>query len=153
MASQEKVTVHNLAGSSTPSSSPSLRRLGVHPSLDNPRLTLVPPPDLKNTSDDAIPNYLNSLKFTQSHTLIDVRLALGYGALALAGACCAWDYKLGFENTKLYSAIAVALYTLINTALTLWIWLVENGVVYEGTSPSGDKVRPLPAMAPASLFP
>jgi hypothetical protein len=101
-------------------------------------------PDLKNTSDDAIPNYLNSLKFKQSHTLIDVRLALGYSALLIAGACFAWDYKLGWDDTKYYTAAAVALYTLVNGALTLWIWLVEKGVVYQGTSPSGEKVGSFP---------
>lgn len=102
---------------------------------------MTPPPDLKNTSDDAIPNYLNSLKFTQSHTLTDVRLALGYSAFFLAAACFAWDYYLGWDNTKLYTAIAVGVYTLLNGALTGWIMFVEKGVVYEGTSPSGEKVR------------
>ncbi|KAH7263171.1 microsomal signal peptidase 25 kDa subunit-domain-containing protein [Fusarium tricinctum] len=96
--------------------------------------------DLKNTSDDAIPNYLNSLKFRQSHTLTDVRLALGYTAFGIAAACFLWDYKLGFESTKYYTAAAVTLYTLINTALTLWIMFREKGVIYEGTSPSGEKI-------------
>ncbi|KAK1829879.1 microsomal signal peptidase 25 kDa subunit-domain-containing protein [Podospora conica] len=93
--------------------------------------------DLKNTTDDAIPNYLNSLYFTQSHTLTDVRLTLGYLALATAAACFAWDYRLGFESTKLPTALAVALYLVLNTALTAWIFLVERGVVYVGTSPDG----------------
>ncbi|CAM1503031.1 Fc.00g078070.m01.CDS01 [Cosmosporella sp. VM-42] len=97
--------------------------------------------DLKNTSDDAIPNYLNSLKFTQSHFLADVRLGLGYSAFALAAACFLWDYKLGFESTKYYTAAAVAVYSLINTALTLWIMVKEKGTVYEGTSPSGEKIH------------
>ncbi|KAM0188013.1 hypothetical protein ACHAPA_002581 [Fusarium lateritium] len=96
--------------------------------------------DLKNTSDDAIPNYLNSLKFRQSHTLTDVRLALGYTAFSIAAGCFLWDYKLGFESTKYYTAAAVALYTLINTALTLWIMFREKGIIYEGTSPSGEKI-------------
>ncbi|KAI8662534.1 hypothetical protein LRP88_06744 [Fusarium phalaenopsidis] len=96
--------------------------------------------DLKNTSDDAIPNYLNSLKFRQSHTLTDVRLALGYSAFGIAAACFLWDYKLGFENTKHFTAAAVAVYTLVNTALTLWITFREKGVIYEGTSPSGEKI-------------
>ncbi|KAB5530502.1 microsomal signal peptidase 25 kDa subunit-domain-containing protein [Coniochaeta sp. 2T2.1] len=109
MASQEKITVYNLA-------------------------------DLKNTSDDTIPVYLNSLKFVQSHTLTDVRLALGYSALAIAAACFAWDYKLGFDDTKYYTAAAVAVYTVLNTALTLWIWKREKGVVYVGTAPSGETV-------------
>ncbi|KAK0751603.1 microsomal signal peptidase 25 kDa subunit-domain-containing protein [Schizothecium vesticola] len=93
--------------------------------------------DLKNTTDDAIPNYLNSLGFTQSHTLSDVRLGLGYLALLTAAACFAWDYQLGFEATKLPTAAAVALYAVLNTALTVWIFFVERGAVYVGTSPDG----------------
>ncbi|OTB06555.1 hypothetical protein M426DRAFT_318951 [Hypoxylon sp. CI-4A] len=96
--------------------------------------------DLKNTSDDAIPNYLNSLKFQQDHKLIDTRLALGYSAFAIAAACFAWDYKLGFESTKYYTAAAVALYTLINGVLTYWIGFVEKGTIYQGTAPDGTKI-------------
>lgn len=69
-----------------------------------------------------------------------MRLALGYSAFALCAACFYWDYKLGFEDTKYYSATAVALYTLLNAALTLWVWGVEKGTVYIGTSKAGDKV-------------
>ncbi|KAL2759122.1 hypothetical protein ACRALDRAFT_1080669 [Sodiomyces alcalophilus JCM 7366] len=104
------------------------------------RITVYNQADLKHTSDDTIANYLNSLRFTQSHTLTDVRLALGYSAFLVAGVCFAWDYKLGFHATKLYTAAAVALYTLLNSALTLWMWFVEKGVVYEGTSPDGEKI-------------
>ena len=97
--------------------------------------------DLKNTSDDAIPNYLNSLNFKQSHMLTDVRLALGYAAFLIAAACFGWDYQFGFEATKYYTAAAVAVYSLLNAVLTLWIWLKENGTVYVGTAPSGETVR------------
>ncbi|KEY70024.1 hypothetical protein S7711_04039 [Stachybotrys chartarum IBT 7711] len=96
--------------------------------------------DLKNTSDDAIPNYLNSLNFKQSHYLTDVRLALGYTAFTIAAACFAWDYKLGFEDTKLYTAVAVVIYTIINSGLSLWIMYVEKGVIYQGHAPSGEKI-------------
>ncbi|KAL8387556.1 hypothetical protein RB595_009826 [Gaeumannomyces hyphopodioides] len=104
------------------------------------KITVYNLADLKNTSDDAIPNYLNSLKFKQSHTLTDVRLGLGYGAFLVAAACFLWDYKLGFDGTKYYTAAAVALYTLLNGALTVWIWGVERGIVYVGTAPSGEKL-------------
>ncbi|KAI6365170.1 hypothetical protein MCOR25_005464 [Pyricularia grisea] len=96
--------------------------------------------DLKNTSDDAIPNYLNSLKFKQSHTLTDVRLALGYSAFAISAACFFWDYKLGFDSTKYYTAAAVALYAVLNGALTLWAYFVEKNIIYVGTAPSGEKI-------------
>ncbi|OHE93583.1 microsomal signal peptidase 25 kDa subunit [Colletotrichum orchidophilum] len=109
--------------------------------MSSEKITVHNLADLKNTSDDALPNYLNSLKFTQTHTLTDVRLALGYSAFLVAGACFLWDYKLGFDSTKYYTAAAVALYSILNGALTLWIWLKEAGTVYEGTSPSGEKVN------------
>jgi hypothetical protein len=70
-----------------------------------------------------------------------VRLALGYSALLLAGACFVWDWKLGFDSTKYLTAAAVALYTLVNGALTLWVLYVERGTVYEGVAPSGETVR------------
>ena len=97
--------------------------------------------DLKNTSDDALANYLNSLGFRQSHTMTDVRLGLGYTALVVAAACFAWDYQLGWEATKVYTAVAVAIYALLNGAFTLWVWLVEEGTVYQGTAPGGDKTQ------------
>ncbi|KAK3192222.1 hypothetical protein K4F52_001852 [Lecanicillium sp. MT-2017a] len=96
--------------------------------------------DLKNTSDDAIPNYLNSLKFKQSHRLQDIRLALGYGAFTIAALCFLWDYQLGWDSTKHFTAAAVVLYTIINGALTFWMSMVEKDIVYEGTAPSGEKL-------------
>jgi len=110
-------------------------------SLPSFELLLTFSPDLKNTSDDAVPTYLNSLKFKQSHLLSDVRLALGYTAFAICAATFAWDYKLGFESTKLYTTIAVVLYSIINGFLTFWIWGVEKGAIYIGTSPSGEKIE------------
>ncbi|KAI9838692.1 MAG: hypothetical protein M1819_005006 [Sarea resinae] len=97
-------------------------------------------PDLKNTTDDALPNYLNSLTFTQSHLYTDVRLALGYAAVAIAGATFYFDYRLGFDATKSYTLWAVIAYFLLNTALTVWIWGVEKGKVFVGTSKDGVKV-------------
>ncbi|KAK0119950.1 hypothetical protein ONS95_011374 [Cadophora gregata] len=97
--------------------------------------------DLKNTSDDAIPAYLNSLSFKQSHTLTDTRLALGYSAFFICAATFYWDYKLGFDSTKYYTAIAVAIYTVLNGVLTFWIWGVEKGTIYIGTSSAGDKIQ------------
>ncbi|KGQ07624.1 Signal peptidase complex subunit SPC2 [Beauveria bassiana D1-5] len=97
--------------------------------------------DLKNTSDDAIPNYLNSLKFTQTHVLQDVRLVLGYSAFSVAALCFLWDYKLGWDSTKHYTAAAVVVYMLLNAALTYWTTFREKSVIYQGTAPSGDKPK------------
>ncbi|KAF2132848.1 hypothetical protein P153DRAFT_364112 [Dothidotthia symphoricarpi CBS 119687] len=97
-------------------------------------------PDLKNTTDDALPNYLHSLKFKQIHTQTDVRLALGYSAVIIAGALFYFDWKFGWEASKPYTAPAVAAYFLLNGAFTYWLWFAEGGVVYEGEGKTG-KVR------------
>ena len=89
--------------------------------------------DLKNTTDDALPNYLTSLKFEQSHFLTDVRLALGYSAVAIAALTFYFDYKLGWDETKGYTFWAVIAYFILNGALTLWIWLAEKGKIFIGT--------------------
>ncbi|KAH0545053.1 hypothetical protein FGG08_000824 [Glutinoglossum americanum] len=98
-------------------------------------------PDLKNTTDDALPNYLASLKFKQSHRLTDVRLALSFAAFATAAVTFVLDYKFGFEAQKTFTTVAVCVYFFLNTALTYWIWGVERGKVYEGTAPNGTKVH------------
>jgi signal peptidase complex subunit 2 len=89
--------------------------------------------DLKNTTDDALPNYLNSLKFKQSHYLTDVRLGLGYTAIVIAAAVFYLDYKLGWDKTKDLTFWAVIVYFALNSALTLWIWGVEKGKIYTGS--------------------
>lgn len=97
-------------------------------------------PELKTTSDDALANYLNSLKFRQSNFLLDVRLALGYFTFFVAGATFLWDKKLGFESTKHWTAAALVVYFVFNTVLTWWMLVTEKGVVYQGTAPSGEFV-------------
>lgn len=88
--------------------------------------------DLKNTTDDALPNCMTSLKFKQSHYLTDVRLALGYSAVVIAAITFAADYKYGWDATKAGTFWAVIVYFLLNGAFTLWLWQVEKGVVFSG---------------------
>ncbi|MCJ1246184.1 hypothetical protein MMC30_003389 [Trapelia coarctata] len=90
-------------------------------------------PDLKNTTDDALPNYLTSLKFEQSHFLTDVRLALGYSAVIIAAITFYFDYTLGWDETKGYTFWAVIAYFILNGALTLWIWFAEKGKIFNGS--------------------
>jgi hypothetical protein len=95
--------------------------------------------DLKNTTDDALGNYLRGLSFKQDNTKLDVRLALGYVSVIIAGAIFYADWKLGWEATKGWTAIAVAAYAVLNGAFTYWTWAVEKGLVFEG-SKNGKKV-------------
>lgn len=72
--------------------------------------------------------------------MTDVRLGIGYTAFVLAAACFAWDYKLGWDNTKYWTAAAVGVYFVLNACLTLWTSNVERGTVYQGTAPTGEEV-------------
>lgn len=96
-------------------------------------------PTLKNTTDDALQNYLSSISFKQSHFLTDVRLAIGYIAVLIGAATFLADYKLGWNATKDWTAVAVVVYFGLNGAFTYWMWAVERGVVFEG-SRQGKKV-------------
>jgi len=97
-------------------------------------------PDLKNTTDDALPNYLTSLKFKQDQTYTDVRLALGWTAVVIAGALFYFDWKFGWEQTKVWTLPAVIVYFILNGAFTYWIWFVEKGIIFAGER-EGKKVR------------
>ena len=99
------------------------------------------PTDLKNTTDDALANYLRGLQCKQDNSKLDVRLAIGYTSVVIAAATFAADYKLGWEATKTWTAVAVVAYALLNGAFTYWMWAVEKGLVFEGTASSGKKVR------------
>ncbi|KAK0306843.1 signal peptidase complex subunit spc2 [Friedmanniomyces endolithicus] len=88
--------------------------------------------ELKNTTDDALGNYLRGLKFEQDNTKLDVRLAIGYASVIIAAATFAADYKLGWEATKTWTAVAVVAYALLNGAFTYWMWAVEKGCVFAG---------------------
>ena len=94
--------------------------------------TILTLTDLKNTTDDALSNYLTSLKFKQSHFLTDVRLALGYSAVLIAAITFYADYRLGWDKTKEWTLWAVLGYFTLNGALTFWIWGVEKGKIFNG---------------------
>ncbi|KAI9809004.1 MAG: hypothetical protein M1825_002293 [Sarcosagium campestre] len=88
--------------------------------------------ELKNTSDDALPNYLDSLKFKQSHFYSDVRLIIGYTSVAVGAGAFYFDYTRSWEETKGATLWAVLLYFVLNGALSYWLFMVEKGVVYVG---------------------
>lgn len=101
-------------------------------------------PDLKSAIDTAIPTLLTTLPkpytFTQSHYYSTIRLALGYSAVLIAGALFAADYKYGWEVTKPWTLPACVLYFVLNGILTVWVWGVENGVVFVGRREGGQQV-------------
>lgn len=100
--------------------------------------------DLKNATDDALAPYLTTLPkpytFKQQHYTTNVRLALGYAAVVIAGILFYADYKVGWDATKAYTGPACIAYFVLNGALTYWIWAVEAGTVFVGTREGGQKV-------------
>ncbi|KAI9798860.1 MAG: hypothetical protein M1833_004363 [Piccolia ochrophora] len=97
-----------------------------------PKIAVYSNNDLKNTTDDALPNYLESLKFKQTHFQTDIRLALGYTAVTLAAIAFYFDYTRTWAETKDATLWAVVVYFILNGALSYWIWGVEKGTVYTG---------------------
>jgi hypothetical protein len=135
MSAVQKIAVHSLSGKQA-------HHTTSFPSFTNQTIL----EDLKNTTDDALPNYLHSLKFKQIHTQTDVRLAIGYVAVAIAGALFFFDWKFGWDASRPYTAPAVAAYFILNGAFSYWLWFVEKGVVYEGEGKTG-KVCVYPSTA------
>jgi hypothetical protein len=88
--------------------------------------------DLKNTTDDALPNYLTSLKFKPNYQIQDIKLVLGYTAVAISAALFYADWKLGWDQTKAYTLPAVVVYFLLNGIFTYWIFYVEKGAIFVG---------------------
>jgi Microsomal signal peptidase 25 kDa subunit (SPC25) len=99
---------------------------------------------LKNATDDALAPYLTKLPspytFRQSHYLSNVRLAVGYSAVIIAAATFYFDWKLGWDATKYYTAGACVLYFILNSFLTVWIWRFEAGKVFVGIREGQQKV-------------
>lgn len=100
--------------------------------------------DLKNATDDALAPYLSTLpkpyRFKQSHAHTNIRLALGYAAVAIAAATFYADWKLGWDATKSYTTVACVLYFILNSFLTYHIWKVEAGRVFVGKREGGQKL-------------
>lgn len=78
----------------------------------------------------------------QNNSKLDIRLAIGYVSVIIAGATFVADYKLGWEATKHWTVVAVVAYMILNGAFTYWMWAVEKGLAFEG-SLGGQKVCPL----------
>lgn len=89
--------------------------------------------ELKNASDDTIPLTLEKLGYRQSHTLMDVRLALGYVGVIAAALAGAYDYKVGFEKAKGFTLIGVIVYFVCYGGMNIWQYFVEKGTVYAGS--------------------
>lgn len=110
-----------------------------------PKVPVYSVNDLKTATDDAVVAYLTTLpdpyKFTQNHLKSNVRFALGYSGVAIAGLTFYADRKLGWEATRSRWIIAaVVSYFILNSLLTIWIWAVEAGEIFQGSRKTGEVI-------------
>jgi signal peptidase complex subunit 2 len=75
---------------------------------------------------------MESLGFEQSHTLSNVRLAIGYTAVLACAAAAIYEHKVGFKEAKGLSTLAVGTYLLLNIALYCWGYFIEGQTMYVG---------------------
>ena len=101
-------------------------------------------PDLKSTTDDALANYLRGLNFAQNNSKLDFRLYVGFTSVFVAGLTFVADYRLGWEATKGWTAVAVGVYMVLSAIYSYWMWAVEGGLVFEGVR-DGKRVSTYPS--------
>lgn len=73
--------------------------------------------ELKLTSDEALPQVLESLGYEQSFTFSDIKLALGYVTVAIAALLFYIDKKFSFNETYYVVAGLIALYGLVSLVM------------------------------------
>jgi signal peptidase complex subunit 2 len=89
--------------------------------------------ELKNACDDAVKRYLARPElFRQSHQHTDVKLALGWASVLVAGATALYGYKIEFEQSKPVVWVGLILYVILTTAQTLYAYFIEGSVVFVG---------------------
>ncbi|KAF9233423.1 microsomal signal peptidase 25 kDa subunit-domain-containing protein [Melanogaster broomeanus] len=89
--------------------------------------------DLKNACDDALKRYLSRPNlFKQIHLHTDVRLALGWAGVIVAGATGLYGWKVDFEQSKPGVWAGFILYVILTTLQTLYAYFVEGDIIFVG---------------------
>ncbi|KAK7048037.1 microsomal signal peptidase 25 kDa subunit-domain-containing protein, partial [Favolaschia claudopus] len=97
--------------------------------------------ELKNACDDAVKRYLSRPElFQQNHQHTDVRLALGWLSVFVAGGTGLYGYKVEFEQSKpvVWSNFvrrtdrSFSRYMLLTFTQTLYSYFIEGDIVFVG---------------------
>ncbi|GAA5910510.1 hypothetical protein JCM8208_007628 [Rhodotorula glutinis] len=127
-----------LPSASAPDAPPTLDRTPA-PKVNTHNIT-----ELKNALDDHVRDLLahpagtttststSRAPFTRSYRHDDVRLTLGWSSVAVAAATGYYGYRTPFHDSTLWVSVGVALYIALNTALALYVALVEKNTIFEG---------------------
>ncbi|KLO14129.1 hypothetical protein SCHPADRAFT_826911 [Schizopora paradoxa] len=89
--------------------------------------------ELKNACDDAVKKLLSQPDlFIENHTHTDVKLALGWASVLIAGATALYGWKVEFEQSKPLVWTGVILYVILTSLSTLYSFFVEKNTVFVG---------------------
>lgn len=83
--------------------------------------------DLRNKTDEELPAVLSTLGFSQSFTLVDLKLGLGVATVAIAGFLFYVEKKLSFNEAYYIIAGSLVLYFLVSAVL----WYFTNAPGYK----------------------
>ncbi|KAH9036193.1 microsomal signal peptidase 25 kDa subunit-domain-containing protein [Lactarius pseudohatsudake] len=98
------------------------------------------PAELKNALDDAIKRFLSRPDlFKQIHLHTDVRLALGWSGVFVAGATAFYSWRLEFEQSKTVMWIGLIVYIILTLLQTLYAYFVEGDIIFVGKRKTFDK--------------
>ncbi|KAI0754310.1 microsomal signal peptidase 25 kDa subunit-domain-containing protein [Daedaleopsis nitida] len=96
--------------------------------------------DMKHACDDALKRFLSRPDlFKQIHTHTDVRLALGWLSVVVAGGTGLYGWRVPFEQSKPGVWAGVILYVLLTLMQTLYAYFVEGDIVFVGKRKTFDK--------------
>ncbi|KAF7731869.1 Signal peptidase complex subunit 2 [Apophysomyces ossiformis] len=94
---------------------------------------------MKHVLDDEVIRYLREEeKFQENHQHSDVKLSLGYISSFVAGGAFLYEYKRGFNEAKLVTAICVGLYWALQLGLWAYSSYIENGIIFQGSKKDAD---------------
>ncbi|KAI0355888.1 hypothetical protein OH77DRAFT_1424147 [Trametes cingulata] len=96
--------------------------------------------DMKHACDDALKRFLSRPDlFKQIHTHTDVRLALGWLSVLVAGATGLYGWRVPFEQSKPGVWAGVIVYVVLTVVQTLYAYFVEGDIVFVGKRKTFDK--------------
>ncbi|GAA5884018.1 hypothetical protein JCM6882_002104 [Rhodosporidiobolus microsporus] len=90
--------------------------------------------ELKNAVDDVVKEFFShtSHRFSRSFMHEDVRLTLGWSAVAVAAATGYYGYKTEFHESKGWVGVGVIVYVVLNTLLALYVAYFEQNTIFVG---------------------
>jgi len=96
--------------------------------------------ELKNALDDAIKRYLSRPElFKQIHIHTDVRLALGWTGVLIAGVTALYSYRLEYEKSKPVIWIGLIVYIVLSLSQAIYAYFIEGDTIFVGKRKTFDK--------------